>query len=102
MHNRLGFHGEPTRFFEQTLHWECAPFGSGLAIVIPIVGWRDFRNERRFQNALLLLGVVQLPRVSVLRPRMEQLKFPVVFSSGRFDCGLVALAISWVCSDKRV
>ena|SRR3989442_4548090 len=88
-------------FFDHTLHWGRAPFAAGLAMVIPIIGFRDFWNEGRFWITVVLLGLVQVPLVIEVRPLMERLKFPFMFTFGIFDCVLVALAISWVCSEHN-
>jgi hypothetical protein len=88
-------------FFDHTLHWGRAPFAAGLAMIIPIIGFRDCWREARFWITVVLLGVGQVPLVIGVRPLMEQLKFPFMFTFGIFDCVLVALAISWVCSQQN-
>ena len=72
---------------------------AGAALIIPIIGFRDFWNMGRFWITVLVLGAAQVPLVIAVRPLIEQLKFPFMFTFGMFDCILVALAISWVCSE---
>ena len=87
-------------FFDHVLHWGRGPFAAGLAMIIPIIGFRDFWNSGRFWVTIVLLGVLQVPLVIGVKPLMEQLKFPFMFTFGMLDCALVALAISWVCSER--
>jgi len=86
-------------FFGDALHWGTAPLAAGAALIIPIIGFRDFWNMGRFWITVLVLGAAQVPLVIAVRPLIEQLKFPFMFTFGMFDCILVALAISWVCSE---
>jgi hypothetical protein len=67
-------------------------------MVIPIIGFRDFWRETKFWLTVVLLGVLQVPLVFVMRPLIERLKFSFMFTFGIFDCVLMVLAISWVCS----
>jgi hypothetical protein len=87
-------------FFDHYLHWGLAALAAGVAIVIPIIGFRDFWNNGRFWITVALLGVAQVPLVTGVRPLMEQLKFPFMFAFGILDCALMVLAISWVCSGR--
>ena len=48
-------------FFGDALHWGTAPLAAGAAMVIPIIGFRDFWNEGRFWITVLLLGAAQVP-----------------------------------------
>jgi hypothetical protein len=34
-------------YFDHAFHWGRAPLAAGLAIVLPIIGFRDFWNERK-------------------------------------------------------
>ena len=88
-------------FFGDALHWGTAPLAAGAAVIIPIIGFRDFWNEGRFWITVFLLGAAQVPLVIVVRPLIDQLKFPLMFAFGIVDCVLVALAISWVCSERN-
>jgi hypothetical protein len=88
-------------FFSEPLHLGSAPFAAGLAMIAPIIGFRDFWNERRFWVTVLLLGAAQVPLVILVRPLIEKLKFPLMFTFGIFDAVLVLLAISWVCSEHN-
>lgn len=88
-------------FFGGALHWGTSPLAAAAAMIIPIIGFRDFWNEGKFWITVLLLGAAQVPLVILLRPLIDQLKFPFMFTFGIFDCVLVVLAISWVCSEHR-
>lgn len=85
---------------DRTLHWGRTSFAAGLAMVVPIIGFRDCWKERRFWLAIAALGVAQVPLVIELGPLMEQLKFPLMFAFGILDSVLVAVAISWICSEQ--
>jgi len=69
-------------------------------MIIPLVGFRDFWNSGKFWMTVVLLGVLQVPLVIAVKPLMERLKFPFMFTFGMLDCALVALAISWVCTER--
>lgn len=86
-------------FFDHALHWGRAPFAAGVAMIVPVIGFRDFWNESRFWITILLLGVFQIPLVIGVRPLMEQLKFPFMLTFGILDCALMIAVVSWVCSE---
>ena len=88
-------------FFDYSLHWGRAAFAAGVAMVIPIIGFRDFWNEGRFWITVVLLGLAQVPLVIALRPLMEQIKFPLMLVFGISDSVLMVLAILWVCSERN-
>src|SRR5207237_439625 len=48
-------------YFLFVRHWGTAPLAAGAAMVIPIMGFRDFWNEGRFWITVLLLGAAQVP-----------------------------------------
>jgi len=85
-------------FLGGALDWNSAPFAAGVAITIPIIGFRDFWAEWRFWITIVIIGAFQVPLVILVRPLVEQLKFPFLFTFGIFDCVLVVLGVSWVCS----
>jgi|SRR5581483_5812946 len=87
-------------FFADALHWGTAPLAAGAAITIPVIGYRDFWNKGRFWITVFVLAMFQVPLVIAVRPLIEKLKFPFMLMFGLFDCVLVALAISWVCSEN--
>jgi len=87
-------------FFDHALHWGRGPFAAGLAMVIPIIGFRDFWNSGRFWITIALLGVLQVPLVMGVRPLMEQLKFPFMLTFGILDCALMIAAVS-LCMLRR-
>jgi hypothetical protein len=59
-------------FFDHSLHWGRAVFAAGVAMVFPIIGFRDFWTDGRFWITVILLGVLQVPLVIAVRPLMEQ------------------------------
>jgi hypothetical protein len=86
-------------FFDHALHWGGASFAAGLAMALPIIGFRDFWNQTRFWITVLLLAALQVPLAVGVGPLIEQQKFPAMFAFGVLDCIFVALAISFVCSE---
>jgi len=84
-------------FFGDALHWGTVPLAAGAAMIIPVIGFRDFWGEGKFWITVLILGAAQVPLVIEVRPWVG--KFPSMVAFGVFDCVLVALAISWVCSE---
>jgi hypothetical protein len=85
--------------FYDSLHWGRAPIAVGIAMIAPVIGYRDFWNEARFWISVLLLGAVQVPLAVAVSPLMERFGFPFMFTFAIFDSVLVVLAISWVCSE---
>src|SRR6516162_10185307 len=79
-------------------HWGRAPVAAAAAVILPIIGFRNYWNEVRFWITVLLLGAIQVPIVLLINPIMEEVKFPFLFAFGVLDCVLVALAIFWICS----
>src|ERR1700724_3155397 len=57
-------------FFDHALHWGRPSFVAGVAMVIPILGFRDLWKEARFWITIVLLGVVQVPLVVSVGPLM--------------------------------
>lgn len=47
-------------FFDHSLHWGGAAFAAGIAVVLPIIGFREFWSEWRFWAALSALALLQL------------------------------------------
>ena len=88
-------------FFDHALHWGRAPIAAGLAMVLPIIGFRDFWNEGKFWITVSILAVAQVPLVIAISSPMDRLKFPLMFMFGICDGLLVALAISWVCAERN-
>jgi len=85
-------------FFDHAIHWGRAPIAAGLAMIIPILGFRDYWGEVRFWITIAVLGVLQVPLGIGVRPLMEQLKFPFMLTFGIIDCAVMVALISWVCS----
>jgi hypothetical protein len=76
------------------LHWGRGPLAAGVAMVIPIIYFRDLWTEVRFWIVILLVGVIQIPVVIGVRGLMEKLKFPFMLAFGILDCTLVAVVVS--------
>jgi hypothetical protein len=85
--------------FAHTLHSARALIAAVIAVATPIIGYRDYWNEARFWVTVLLVGAVQVPLVIAIGPLIEAGGFPLMVTFGIFDFVLVALAISWVCSE---
>ncbi len=83
------------------LNWNSAPFAAGVAMIIPVIGFRDFWKEGKFWLTVLLMAAAQVPLVILVRPLIQQLKFPFMLTFGVFDCVLVTFVISRVCSERN-
>jgi hypothetical protein len=90
----LGFLSEP-------LHWARAPLAAGVAILLPIIGYRDFWHDAKFWITVALLAVVQAPLVMYVSPTMEQYKFPFMLAFGVADTLGVIGVLSLVCSEHK-
>jgi hypothetical protein len=86
--------------FDHALHWGRAPFAAGVAIIIPVLGFRDLWREARFWITTILLAELHVPVVIGLRALMEQLKFPFMLMFGIVDCAIVIAVVSLVCSEE--
>lgn len=87
-------------FIDDALHWGPAPVVAVIAMMLPVLGFRDFWDETKFWITVALLSALQVPIGIAVSPLMQQFKFPFVFMFGIFDCVLVALAISWACARR--
>ena len=86
-------------FFDHALHWGRVLFGAAIAMVLAIIGFRDFWNGWRFWVTVALLTSLQIPLVIALRPRMETAGLPSLYAFTILDCSLVVSAIYFVCSE---
>jgi hypothetical protein len=84
---------------EHSLRWSGAALAAGVALIIPIVGFRDFWGMARFWATVCLLTLVQVSLVIGMRPVSHRLGLPFMLGFGILDCALVIAAISWVCSE---
>jgi hypothetical protein len=86
-----------TRLFDHSLGWGRAAFGAGIAIVLPIIGFREFWGEWRFWTALSVLALLQLPLVLAVRVFVGRPGFPLLYALTILDCMFVILGLSYVC-----
>jgi hypothetical protein len=86
-------------FFDHALHWGRASFVAGLALIVPMIGFREYWNQAKFWITVALLGAIQVLLVLGVSSMMEQLKFPFMLAFGIADSVLIALTISRVCSE---
>ena len=84
-------------FFDHSLHWGGAAFAAGIAVVLPIIGFREFWNKWRFWAALSALSLLQLPFVLAVRAFVEKPVFPLLYVLTIFDCVIVILGLSYAC-----
>jgi hypothetical protein len=84
-------------FFDHSLQWGGAAFAAGIAVVLPIIGFREFWSEWRFWAALSALALLQLPFVLAVRALVEKPGFPLLYALTILDCMLVILGLSYVC-----
>jgi hypothetical protein len=83
---------------EHSLHWSGTALAAGVALIIPIIGFRDFWGMARFWATVCLLALVQVSVVMGMRPLSRRLGLPFMLGFGILDCAVVIIAISWVCS----
>ena len=83
--------------FDHSLHWGGGAFAAGIAIVLPIIGFREFWSEWRFWTALSALAFLQLPLVLAVRAFVEKPGFPLLYGLTILDCMFVILGLSYVC-----
>ncbi len=92
-------------FFDHALHWGRLLFAATIAMLLPIIGLRDFWNSWKFWVTVGLLTSLQIPLVIALRPQMEKAGLPLLYAFTILDCSLLIAAIYFVCSrdddDKR-
>ena len=86
--------------FDHSLRWGGAAFGAGIAVVLPIIGFREFWGEWRFWTALSALAFLQLPLVLAVRAFVERPGFPMLYALTILDCMFVILGLSYVCSSE--
>jgi hypothetical protein len=84
-------------FFEHSLHWGGAAFAAGIAVVVPIIGFREFWSEWRFWAKLSALALLQLPLVLAVRAFVEKPGFPMLYALTIIDCMFVILGLSYIC-----
>jgi hypothetical protein len=79
-------------------HWGGAPFAAGVAMIIPIIGFRKFWMKTRFWITVVVLGIAQVPLVVYLNPVIDRYRIPSMLAFGIADCLVVILALSFICS----
>lgn len=84
--------------FSELRHWGAAPFVVAVAVILPIIGYRDFWDEPRFWITVVLLGFLQVPVALYVGPTMDRYKLPFMLAFGIADCLLVASVLWFVCS----
>jgi hypothetical protein len=87
-------------FLDHILRWGGGVYAAGAAMIVPIIGFRDFWNEARFWITIFLLVPIQVPLVIELNPLIERQGFPLLLTFGILDCVLVASVLWWVCSGE--
>ena len=87
-------------FFDHNLHWGRVLFAAAIAMVLAIIGFRDFWNSWRFWVTVALLTSLQIPLVIALRPQMEKAGLTWLYAFTIFDFFLVVGAIYFVCSSN--
>ena len=84
-------------FFDHSLYWGGAAFAAGIAVVLPIIGFREFWSEWRFWAALSALALLQFPLVLVVRAFVDRPGFPLLYPLTILDCMFVIFGLSYVC-----
>jgi hypothetical protein len=63
-------------FFDHALHFGRASFAAGVAMVVPVIIFRDYWSKAKFWITVLLLGAGQAALVYGTRSMTEQFGFP--------------------------
>jgi hypothetical protein len=88
-------------FFDHVLHLGRLPVAAAIALIIAIIGFREFWNDWRFWITVCLMGFLQVPLVLVINPKIERLGFGFMFTFAILDFFFVAFAISWICAQAK-
>lgn len=92
-------------FFDHALHWGGAAFAASIAVVLPIIGFRDFWRLGKFWVTVSALALFQLPLVLAIRSFVERPGFPFLYAFTIVDGIFVVFGIAYVCrkdeSDAR-
>ena len=84
-------------FFDHSLHWGGPAFAAAIAVLLPIIGFRECWSEWRFWATLSALALFQLPLVLAMRAFVETPGFPLLYALTILDCMFVILSLSYVC-----
>jgi hypothetical protein len=84
--------------FDHAWHLGGASFAAGIAVILPIIGFRDLWNTSKFWLSVAALAVLQVPVVVALRPFVSG--FPLLFAFAVVDCALVIAGISVMCRNN--
>lgn len=79
-------------------HWRSAPFGAGLAMIVPVIGLRNFWKKATFWLTVVLLGIAQAPIVIYVSPVLDHSGFPSLLAFAISDCFFVTVALLFICS----
>jgi hypothetical protein len=88
-------------FLSGPLHWGRSPLVVGVAMIIPILGYRECWDEWKFWTTVAVLGVFQVPLALTVRALMEQQGLPFMLTFGIVDSLLVAAVLSFVCTTQE-
>ena len=83
--------------FDHALQWGGASVAAGIAMVLPIIGFRDFWNRWKFWTTVVVFAVLQVPMVLLMRPLVGKSGFPLLWAFGILDCAVVIAGIYYVC-----
>jgi nicotinamide riboside transporter PnuC len=87
-------------FFDHALHWGSVSFAVAIAMVLPIIGFRDFWNLWKFWVTVVALAFLQALLVLALRPVLEKSGFVLLYGFSILDCTLVVAVIFRVCCEN--
>lgn len=87
-------------FFDHVLH-SRAPLAGAMAVVISVIGFRDFWNNAKFWATVVFLAFAQVPLVLAARPMLAQEGLAFAFLFTIVDCAAMVLVISWVCVSEQ-
>jgi hypothetical protein len=73
--------------------WGGAITSAGAAVIVPVVGLRQFWHQGRFWITVAFLAVAQVPLVLIAQPKIGQGGLATMLAFGAVDCLLVCVTI---------
>ena len=88
--------------FDHLLYgWGRTVFSAGIALLVPVIGYRKFWRLARFWITAILVAIAQVPVVMLVQPQVEKTGFMGALMFAASACFLITLAFAWVCSESR-
>ena len=81
--------------FDHAWHLSAVSSAAGIAMIVPIIGFRDLWHTWKFWLSVAAIAALQVPVVIALRPFVSG--FPLLFAFGVLDCAVVIAGILFMC-----